>query len=117
MGVDSKLVKFLEKVSNGSEPMSLSYSDFFPIESIIDFKTIKFEDGVTSIDFNEQCIEETRKVIVNINTSKHSSFDETQKIISLIRLTLHKEDILIELGSKPNENQDETTFDVVLYKD
>lgn len=80
MQVDSKLANFLENVSNGNEPISLSYGDFFPLESIIDFKAIRFGDELTSVNFREYSIEKTKKVIVNINANKHSSFNETKKI-------------------------------------
>ncbi|MDY0138129.1 MAG: hypothetical protein RBR50_00335 [Candidatus Izemoplasmatales bacterium] len=111
-----KLTQFIKSISNGKEPLSLSYSDFFPLDSIIDYKTIEFKEKLTIINFSERLKKETGKAIVNINTSKKSSFKETQAIINLIRTELENKDIDIELGFKPNENDNITSFDIVLYK-
>ena len=111
-----KLTQFIKNISNGKEPLSLSYSDFFPLDSIIDYKTIEFKEKLTIINFSERLKKETGKVIVNINTSKKSSIKETQAIINLIRTELENKDIDIELGFKPNENDNITSFDIVVYK-
>jgi cell division GTPase FtsZ len=113
---DSKIVKFIEKVSNGNEPLSLSYSDFFPIASIIDYRTIRYNNKLSNIQFSDYCRETTKKIILNINTNKESSIEQSKKIIELIRMQFNR-DMQILLGSKTNDDESEITFDIVLYKD
>ncbi|MFU8793578.1 MAG: hypothetical protein ACNA7K_06080 [Acholeplasmataceae bacterium] len=114
---DSKLIKFIKVVSNGRESLSLTYSDFLPLESIIDYRTIIIDDKLTTFDFSDYCRESTKRIIVNINTNRNSTFEQTKKILELLRLQFNKQDIEIEFGSKTNLNENETTVDIVLYKD
>lgn len=110
------LIKFLEDISNGSEPTSLSFSDFFPIESIVDYRTFTFNDETTIIQYSDYLKKLTKRIIVNMNTNKHHSFEKTRNIIDLIRSQFKHNDIEIELGNKYNDNEHETTVDIVLYK-
>lgn len=113
---NSELIKFLENISKGKEPLSLSYTDFFPIESIIDYRTITFNNEITSIEYSDYCRENTNEIVVNINVTKDYSFEITQKIIKLIRSQFRNKNIELEMGEQLSENENETTVDILLYK-
>lgn len=116
MKIDSELISFLENISKSSEPLSLSFSDFFPIEAIIDYRTITFNTDCTRIEYNDYCRENTKKIIININSTKSHSQKITQNMIKLIRSQFINENIEVLMGGFMAENETEPTADIVLYR-
>ena len=116
MKIDSELISFLENISKSSEPLSLSFSDFFPIEAIIDYRTITFNTDCTRIEYNDYCRENTKKIIININSTKSHSQKITQNMIKLIRSQFINENIEVLMGGFMAENETEPTVDIVLYR-
>ena len=115
MNKDNDLMSFLENITKSRGLLSLTYSDFSPIESIIDYRRITYNDECPSIEYNNFCRENTNRIIININSTKSYTYEMTQKIINFIRSQFINENIEILLGELLSENETEITVDIILY--
>ena len=115
MHQDISLIKFIEMMSNESDQISLSYGDFLPLEEIIDYKTITYKEEVTSVEISYCCRENTKRIIMNINTNKKTSLNYIEQSIKFIRSQFRK-DIEILLGSRMDNDGDGIIIDFVLFK-
>ena len=116
MNKDNDLMGFLENIIKSRGLLSLTYNDFSPIESIIDYRRMTYKDECTSIEYNNFCGEYTNRIIININPTKSYTYEMTQKIINFIKSQFINENVEILLGELFSENETEITVDIILYK-
>jgi len=115
MHQDISLIKFIERMSNESDQISLSFGDFLPLEEIIGYKTISYKEEVTSVEISDFCRENTKRIIMIIKTNKKNSLNDIEQSIKFIR-SQFRQDIEILLGSRMDNDGDELIIDFVLFK-
>ncbi len=113
---DQRLVKFIEMMSDRSGPLLLSYGDFLPLDEVIDYKTITYNDGVANMELSDFCRKNTKRIIMRVTTNKRTTSDEINKSIQNLKTHFH-EDIDILLGSKEDDDVTGVIMDLVLYKE
>jgi cell division GTPase FtsZ len=111
----NKLDKFIEMMSNRSNQLSLSYSDFLPLEEIIDYKSIMYEEGLSNVVLSDICRTRTKRIVMSINVNSKTSSIQIKKIIEFIR-SQFENDIDILLGSSLDETTEKITINLVLYE-